>query len=80
MAISRKPQAMAATVDELIEKGGSVPSERARKINQAAVPLRLPRPLLDRIDRAVDAQTVPTPRNRWILQAVVEKLERDAIE
>ena len=80
MAVSRKPQAGAVSVDDLIEKGGSVPSERARKNNQAAVPLRLPRSLLDRIDRAVDAQSVPTPRNRWILQAVVEKLERDDVE
>jgi hypothetical protein len=80
MAVSRKPQRAATSVDELIEKGGSVPSEQARKNNQAAVPLRLPRPLLDRIDRAVGAESVPTPRNRWILQAVIEKLERDGIE
>ncbi len=80
MAISRKPQSSTSSVDELIEKGGSVPSERGRKSTQAAVPLRLPRPLLDRIDRAVEAQSVPTPRNRWILEAIVEKLERDSIE
>jgi hypothetical protein len=79
MAISRKPQPSTSSVDDLIDKGGSVPSERSRKSTQAAVPLRLPRPLLDRIDRAVEAQSVPTPRNRWILQAIVEKLERDGM-
>jgi hypothetical protein len=79
MAISRKPQPSTSSVDDLIDKGGSVPSERSRKSTQAAVPLRLPRPLLDRIDRAVKEQSVPTPRNRWILQAIVEKLERDGM-
>ena len=82
MAIARKPRRPSpagANVDALIEKGGSAAGDRARKDEQAAVPLRLPRALLARVDRAVAAERLPTPRNTWILQALLEKLERDGI-
>lgn len=81
MAVARKPSArQAIDVDELIGKGGSVPSDPRPAPEGTAVPLRLPRALLARIDRAVARQPIKVPRNTWLLHAVVEKLERDGVE
>jgi hypothetical protein len=41
------------------------------------VPVRIEMALLVRIDRAVQAQPIKIPRNTWVLQAILEKLERD---
>jgi hypothetical protein len=84
MAISRKPQAAAKTrgvvdVHALIHKGGSVASERTREGEKpTALLLRLPSALLTRIDVSVKRRPIKTPRHTWILEAIVEKLERDA--
>jgi hypothetical protein len=83
MAVARRPTARPSVdVDELIGKGGSVPSE-AQSVPESentAVPLRLPRALLSRVDRAVAKQPIKVPRNTWLLHAIMEKLERDGIE
>src|SRR4051812_47731205 len=86
MAVARRPTArQTVDVDELISKGGSVPSEvrsvpDSDNTDNTAVPLRLPRSLLTRVDRAVARQPIKVPRNTWILHALMEKLERDSIE
>ena len=82
MAISRKPKpADQGTVDieALIHKGGSVAGQgaSASKAKVAPVILRIPSQMLDRVDAAVQARAVPTPRTTWILEAIVEKLERE---
>ena len=41
------------------------------------VPVRIDTTLLTRIDQAVQAQPIKIPRNTWMLQAILEKLERD---
>jgi hypothetical protein len=88
MALTRrpKPPAPAATasevdVDALINKGGSV----ARVAEPAPLPskpapvvLRMPPDVLVRIDRAVEARRVKVPRHTWLMEAVIEKLEREA--
>ena len=80
MALARKPKTQgSADVDELIERGGSVPSETRKRSNTTAVPLRLSRDLLERVDRAVSRQPLKTPRNTWILQAILDRLERDSV-
>ncbi len=79
MAVARKPRRGTETVDDLIERGGSAPAERQEKAATTAVPLRLPRSILERVDRAVAASPIPLPRNTWILHALLEKLERDGI-
>jgi len=89
MAISRRPKptlvvsAPAVDVDALINKGGSV----ARSVADPAPPaiskpapvvLRLPPDVLTRIDQAVEARLVKVPRHTWLMEAVIEKLEREA--
>ena len=83
MAVARRPAAPStSSVEQLIEKGGSVAGDvrAAPETEATAVPLRLPRALLARVDRAVARQPVKVPRNTWILHALIEKLERDGIE
>ena len=83
MAISRKPkptdQSAAVDIDALIHKGGSVAGQGAEPSKPKPVPviLRIPNQMLARVDAAVEARVVPTPRTTWILEAIAEKLERD---
>lgn len=81
MAVARRPKntSTPADIDALIERGGSVPSEPKSRGEGTAVPLRLPRSLLNRVDQAVAGEPVKTPRNTWILRAIVEKLDRDDV-
>jgi hypothetical protein len=43
----------------------------------AYVSLRVPTDLLARVDMAVAATPVKTPRHTWILQAMLEKAKRE---
>jgi hypothetical protein len=87
MAIIRKkpkPPAVAASsvdVDALIDKGGSVAMRDAASGSDpekmVRVALRIPSNLVDEVDDSCRARRVPTSRNHWILEAIVEKLERE---
>ena len=86
MAISQKPKPKATAkdpnvdVDELINKGGSVasstPTPKSKK-NPAVVNLHLPDSLIERVNNAVKSRTLKTPRHTWLLEAVLEKLEKE---
>jgi hypothetical protein len=87
MAVIRRPKpALVATaspvdVDALISKGGSVAragTEPAAPAKTAPVVLRLPPDVLARVDRAVESRRVKVPRHTWLMEAVIEKLEREA--
>lgn len=87
MAISRKPKQSsgAATkrvdVDALINKGGSVSGRNgAQGKEKDAVPviLRVPEDILERVDSSVQARRIKTPRHTWLLEAILEKLERES--
>ncbi len=43
----------------------------------AALTVRVPRALVSNIDHERKARAVRVPRNTWILEAVVEKLDRE---
>jgi hypothetical protein len=43
----------------------------------AALTVRVPRALVSDIDHERKARSVRVPRNTWILEAVVEKLDRE---
>ena len=82
MAITRKPKAAATTavnVDELINRGGRPGGQAAETTDDAttAVVLRIPAAMLEQIDAAVKARPIKTPRHRWILEALHEKLSRE---
>jgi hypothetical protein len=80
MAIARKPQPKTQAkligvptnekkVMELIEKGAK------REIVQ--VFFRAPAEIMERADQAAKARTIPTTRQNWLLEAILEKLERE---
>ena len=85
MPISRKPKHAPSDVDvdALINRGGTVavaapsdselPSARAT----VAVNLRIPSPIIERVDRVLETLPLKKPRHAWLLEAVLEKLERE---
>ncbi len=84
MAITRKPKATPGSgpvvdIDALIHKGGSVAGSEApqRSERHAPVVLRIPVDVLAQVDTAVQRRPVRIPRHTWIMEAIVEKLERE---
>ena len=82
MALRSKPQQQPATADErrineLIEKGGTVPVDDGDKSKPMLVQLRLSRDLVQRIDRNRKKRTVPPSRHSWILEALLDKLKAE---
>lgn len=89
MAISTKPKAKESTQNEdaisaLINKGGSVATVTPPDNSRAALPidkeqnvlLRVPQGLLDKLDAELNKGLVKKKRHPWILEAILEKLER----
>ncbi len=85
MAIARRPQAKsqeqktAVDVDALIAKGGSVahPETTSTDEGVGSFTLRVPKKLLRQIEDQRKSRPIRTDRQRWILEAIVEKLERN---
>ena len=84
MAITRPPKSKAsdAKIQALIEKGG--PPARQETVAAAtppmAVSLRIPGPLAERLDTFLRDSLIRVPRHAWILQAILEKLDRETGE
>jgi hypothetical protein len=88
MAISRKPKqssgaaAKTVDVDALINKGGSVGGRnggQGKEKDAVPVILRVPEDILERVDSSVQARRIKTPRHTWLLEAILEKLERESV-
>jgi hypothetical protein len=82
MTIARKPKTQARVdVDALIAKGGTVAGvDEAPKTAAKASPVvvRIPAHMLAGIEQARAARAVQIPRHTWLLEAIAEKLARDA--
>jgi hypothetical protein len=85
MAITRKPKQSSnaagkhVDVDALIKKGGSVAGKNGGQERDAVpVILRVPEDILEKVDASVQARRIKTPRHTWLLEAVLEKLERES--
>ena len=87
MAITRKPKATkpagrtaeAVNVEELINRGGSPGGKAETADATTPVVLRIPTAMLNQIDALVKAQPIKTPRHRWMLEALYEKLSRQYV-
>jgi uncharacterized membrane protein len=79
MPIAKKPtqddEASQSEINAVISKGGSVASAAQKAENQKIL-IRIPNTLLDRVDTDLSTRPLKTPRNTWILEAILEKLER----
>ena len=81
MGIARKPSRREPTeeaVQTVIGKGGH-PAGGGEDRKARKVLLRVPVPLLGRVDAAAAARPLPTTRTAWLLEAIHEKLTRDAL-
>jgi hypothetical protein len=85
MAITRKPKqssgagAKPVDVNALISKGGSVGGKNGGQEKETVpVILRVPEDILQKVDASVQARRIKTPRHTWLLEAVLEKLERES--
>ena len=89
MSITRKPQPPVSggeppkvDIDYLIGKGGSVPTQQpptgGDKSKVTSVILRIPGEIGQRLEQALQARPVRLPRHTWILEAIVEKLDRES--
>lgn len=67
-------------INALIFKGMAPPAEvtpsHEEEDEEQQVKLRLPLSLLKKVDSAVKAQPIKTSRHRWLMEAIVEKLEK----
>lgn len=90
MAIVRKPkasqnQAAVVNVEALIAKGGSVaaPAPSAIKPPEeggtTSFTLRVPNEILAPLDAHRKKQSYKVPRQQWILEAILQRLEREAL-
>jgi hypothetical protein len=81
MSITRKPKPSAPVdVEALIRKGGTVPMRDRRSratASELPVVVRIPSDLLDRIDALVATRPLRTPRHTWLLEAFLEKANRE---
>lgn len=85
MTVTRKPKAKTAAseaqITALIDKGGSSTHDnttQAPATRHMAVSLRIPVPLAQRLDAFLQDRLIRVPRQTWILEAIVEKLDREA--
>lgn len=79
MPIAKKPtqdeeDTNQSQINAVISKGGSV--AKKAKAGSQKILIRIPGDLLDRVDTDLDARPLKTPRNTWILEAILEKLKR----
>lgn len=83
MAITRKPQkstqsAAGVNIDALIAKGGGVAQtsdegEPQKKLTSFT--LRVPQDILKKLDGHREKQPYKVPRQQWILEAIIQRLE-----
>jgi len=84
--ITRKPKKVTAKpsrkvsesqIERVIRKGGGVPTNGASG-ETAVVNLRAPSEVIAQVDEAVSTRKPKISRHYWLLEAVLEKLEREA--
>ncbi len=85
MAVSRKPAGDTngseknEALQAYIQGGGSTPKvERAPASQEIRQSVSIPVRICDELDTLRSSRLIKTSRSRWILEAVVEKIERDA--
>ncbi len=60
-------------------QNGTVPAERQNKTkNEQTVNLRLPEDILSEIDNSVSSRRIKISRHTWLMEAIVEKLDRES--
>lgn len=55
-------------------------SKRNSAVPRVPLTVRLPETLVSAIDRNLQGRAVPVSRNNWLIEAAIEKLERDGLK
>lgn len=80
MPIAKKPiqeeEVSEREINAVIDKGGSVAKKKSNK-NVEKILIRIPTELLSKVENALTTRPLKTPRNTWILEAILEKLEKE---
>ncbi len=73
-------------VQDVIKKGGSAAAATSQKTttekrrpHQTTVSLRLYPAMLQQVQEIVDRQPIKTSRNTWMVQAILEKIQRETV-
>lgn len=80
LAKINKPEQNERAADNFIQKGGSVPAITSESDTEKPVILRIPESIVARVDQARKDRVkrpAKTPRNTWLYEAVLEKLQRE---
>jgi hypothetical protein len=86
MAVSRKPkeehaqQTSDKALEEYLRKGGSTAKTRAAPVKDVRFSLTIPAAICEELDALRDSRTLKTSRHKWVLEAIVEKIERERAE
>ena len=86
MAVSRKPKEEYAQqisdrdLEEYLRKGGSTAKARAVPVKGVRFSLTIPAAICKELDALRDSRTLKTSRHKWVLEAIVEKIERERMD
>lgn len=79
MPRDRRSQSKDEDVESFIGGGGSTPAEdKDQQTEVKPFTVRFPKRLIDEIDEAINDQIVSESRNKWLMDAAVEKLRRES--
>jgi hypothetical protein len=86
MTVSRKPQdehtqqTSEKDLAEYLRKGGSTPQTQLVPVKDVRFSLTIPAAICEELDTLRDSRRLKTSRHKWVLEAIVEKLERERVE
>lgn len=86
MAVSRKPKEETApqvsdkALEEYLRKGGSTAKTPTASVKDVRFSLTIPAAICEELDALRDSRRLKTSRHKWVLEAIVEKLERERTE
>lgn len=81
MAISKKPILKKVDVEEIINRGGTIATNNIRKKSskdriRKSILIKLFQETLEKIDIVLESRPIKTTRQRWIEEAILEKLKK----
>jgi hypothetical protein len=84
MAVKGLPKSVATPepakdrqIEAFIRRGGSTAADAAHAAKTKSVLLNVPQDVLADIDQLRGDRRVKTPRHTWIMEAIIEKLDRE---
>ena len=73
------PTSATSSAPPIKKKPAQTVAKKTKNLSKAvSVVLRLPAEVLSQIDQVVDSRRIRIPRHTWLLEAVLEKLDRES--